>query len=922
MTTNRTSRSSPSGWSSRFLAEEFEKSSYLRLKPLDEAAYLVYPRETKFQRKHAEFYGRLRGEGHAKLKLSYEIVSENLDGSRKVDVREAVIEVEIPSEESGSAGIYRSWAEQQNRHFLNLLRYYPEESFFEYVLLQSKDRYGVRAPSFERPGRSEELTEQDLYYIFSGGLAVQQSVQRQTLRGSTRPQDLSEHISQVDGPSIESLDYEALLETAAENGQTPQPHPMSSLVPENQYFLQFNSMAAANEMTDLSLGWGQSLLRMFTVRSVDSHLQERYERQLCLDVNAITQLFSDQIIDQIAFTGSDFFVSEGTDLTVLLKLSRREAFEAAAQLWLASTQQQRPDLEIRKFNYRGHKVDAVYTTDRTVSSFSTHSGDYAIYSNSHVGIRKIIDTLTGAHPALSEASDYQYLTTLLPPFNDESSGYLYCSDAFLRRLVSPAFKIGEKRRLLAHSHLVMLNNASMMYRMEHGRSPETLSELEDQRFVSLSKIRCPHGGAYAFDAEGDTATSSVFNRIKHLTPLVELNVLKVSSEERKEYERYRSRYESFWRTTFDPIAVRIGAEQTVTLESCILPFANSGIYRDLQGMLDESPQTIDLSARAESAVFSTAFVPGRERVAELVREIPGVNGALESDPTLTDLSWLGDRCALHFCDDDAILEIDPTRLRPMNLFLPTSVFQQSLAVAALAAANYPIYLTLDVDDQDKAERLLERLASEIFLQSDHQSDITTALDAYQLPDYRGHQMYVASFQLYAAKIRFHISVVDHQLIAATRPGVLREVIDAHKENPDLNPITAHALLQCDFDAMEKLQGDLQLYWAEKARQASHRNIMPIYNLIKLYGVDIPGANQLADSKYGVTYFCPDGEYRYDADRDQVYSTAYGNRQQATQNLALDAESSFNRFAERIGRITTALRFSQEALFTTVEIERK
>ena len=46
-----------------FLAEEFEKSNYLRLSSLSDGAYLIYPRETRFQQKHAEFYGRLRGTG-------------------------------------------------------------------------------------------------------------------------------------------------------------------------------------------------------------------------------------------------------------------------------------------------------------------------------------------------------------------------------------------------------------------------------------------------------------------------------------------------------------------------------------------------------------------------------------------------------------------------------------------------------------------------------------------------------------------------------------------------------------------------------------------------------------------------------------------------------------------------------------------
>src|SRR5258708_1970995 len=51
----------------QFLAEEFDKSNYLRLQGLDRNAYLIYPKETKFAQKHAEFYGRLRGDGVAKV---------------------------------------------------------------------------------------------------------------------------------------------------------------------------------------------------------------------------------------------------------------------------------------------------------------------------------------------------------------------------------------------------------------------------------------------------------------------------------------------------------------------------------------------------------------------------------------------------------------------------------------------------------------------------------------------------------------------------------------------------------------------------------------------------------------------------------------------------------------------------------------
>ena len=78
-----------------FLAEQFEKSNKLRLEPAGKQAYLIYPKETKFDRKHAEFYGRLRGEGTAAVKLSYEVVTEDPGGKPRVDVRTAEIGVTV-----------------------------------------------------------------------------------------------------------------------------------------------------------------------------------------------------------------------------------------------------------------------------------------------------------------------------------------------------------------------------------------------------------------------------------------------------------------------------------------------------------------------------------------------------------------------------------------------------------------------------------------------------------------------------------------------------------------------------------------------------------------------------------------------------------------------------------------------------------
>ncbi len=905
-----------------FLAEEFEKSNYLRLQSLDRNSYLIYPKETKFRQKHAEFYGRLRSDGKAKLRLSYEIVSENLDGSRKVDVRQADLEVTIPEQPVGSSGIFRQWAQQQNKHFANLLEYYPDQTFFEYVLLQSRERYGVNPPALSKSRPTRAKIEEDLFYTFSGGLAVQQSLQREILRGGVSVGDLNVHISQLQSPAFRSINYKALLEEQAEKGIKPQTHEITKLVPADQYFLHFNSMHAASELMDLSNDWGNSLLRLFTVNAREHNLREKFEDQLCIRRTDLEQLFAEGAISEMGITGSDMFFAEGADLSIIFRLKKADPFENRARAWLAAVKGKYPNLVEREFNYRGHKVKARYTGDRIVSSFVVNSGEYAIYSNSHRAIRKMVDALTDQAANLHEELDYRYATTLLPPSGDAKSAYLFASEAFLKRLVSPAFKISEKRRLQCFNNLVMLNNAALFYRLENGHSAGSLTDLIEGKFINPNKLVCPHGGAYAIDVERDTCTCSLHNRLKYLTPNVELNVLKVSSAEQQQYNRYKRRYESFWKSMFDPLAIRVTVDRTMKLEVCVLPFANSSIYRDLRNWLDETPQPIRTARIAPSAVASLVLVAGRERIRSFLRQIPGVPEVLAEDPTITDLSWIGDQLSLHFCDEDTILEIDPTLLKPLSLLGDVSVSQQSYVAAALAAAILPVYLTIDIEDEEKASRLLQNLTSRLFLKGDNLVGLRTTLDGYRLPDYKQHKVHVLSYQLYAIKVRIYVTLVDGRLVAATKERTLREVIDASTNTKEAERRTGHALLRLNRRALNQLHDDVQIYWAEKSRRACHRNIMSIYNLVKLYEVPVDRADKLADAKYGVTYFCPDsGRYQFDPKRDQVVCTVHGNRQDAQQNLGLDAQSSFAKFINGIDEIVATLKFEDTHLLAIVEIVR-
>ena len=141
------------------------------------------------------------------------------------------------------------------------------------------------------------------------------------------------------------MPYKELLEEKRTREKIePKVADISALIPEDQYLLQLNSMQSLGELLDLSQQWGGSLLRLSTVQAKDQRLQQKLEDQLCVRRDLLTQLFADAVISEMAVTGADPFVNEGTDVTLIFRVKQPEVFRTAAAGWLAQARKSRPDL--------------------------------------------------------------------------------------------------------------------------------------------------------------------------------------------------------------------------------------------------------------------------------------------------------------------------------------------------------------------------------------------------------------------------------------------------------------------------------------------------------------------------------------------------------------------------------------------------
>ncbi len=518
------------------------------------------------------------------------------------------------------------------------------------------------------------------------------------------------------------------------------------------------------------------------------------------------------------------------------------------------------------------------------------------------------------------------MTTLLPPAAAANSGYFFVPEAMIRRLVGPAAKISEKRRLQCYNNLVMLNNASLFYRMEYGRSPKSLAELVEGRFVDPAKIVCPHGGAYAYDPGRDACTCSLHNRLKYLTPNIELTVLSVSQNEAAEYDRYKQRYQAFWQGMFDPD--RRADHGGPPREAGDLRAAD-GQRQPVQRAAGDGGQDAAAAGHGPHRPLGAGLAgdgarPQGDRPSSSAK-CRAWPKCLQANPTLTDLAWLGDRVSLHFCDGDSILQVDPAMLRPLQLPLLGNVSigrSKALAAALLMAVKMPVYVTIDVENRDQAAKLLEQLSQQVILQGTDLGGFRLSADAYRLPDYKGHPLYVFGVELYAVKLRLHVAVVGDQFVVATKPELLREVIDASTAEEGQPPA---ARPPARAPQSPRAEAGLRRRAALLGREGPH-GLQPQHQLDlqpreALRGQDRRRAAAFRGEVRRAVFLSRRRRLPFRRRAEPGVCSVHGNREQSRQNPHPDRKASFARFIENLDELTVSLRFQDDALLTTVEIVR-
>jgi hypothetical protein len=783
-------------------------------------------------------------------------------------------------------------------------------------------------------------------------------------------------VASLSGPTIQGHPWEKMLAEKTRNGRAPEISSLAKLVPEDFYFVEFRSLTKLLDFADNSDVWSAHFFNQAFQQSHSQNLSERLKKQFALETSALLRPFYDLAVENVAVTGSDLFIREGSDVTLIFKLRQSQLARMRLDSMLESAAKANADAKRINGNYQGVDYAHVTNADRSLSVISAYpSADICIRSNSLAAFKAVVDAINGRNEKsatvrrLGEATEFAYIRTLMPRGAAEEDGFVYLSDPFIRRLVGPQLKLAERRRMLVYNHLRMIGHAALMFRTEHGRPPQSLKELAEKKCApgtfGAGNLTAADGGTYSLSADGLHGVHSRYGQMGFLTPNIELPVSEVTGREAYEYTQFLNEYNQYWRQYFDPIALRLRSNaQQYRVETIILPLIDNSIYTSMASVFGGKPEPLDVLPLPAGNIFSLSVRFNKEKVLEqigldqktLARELSDATPSqmLSQQTAEKSLQVLeegfGSQIGIHVYDAKPVIDLNLSELMGWSLRETAgrrSDFMSSIGLAVaggVLALTSPFYISLTVKDAQMVDDYLREVESVL-------SRPLTGIREINLENYRfsltpepltpgerakaGQLAYSSSIKFGPVKLRFFYARIGNALYITNRPEILSDLKGASVNVATNNDSDAsgHAMVRLRPQNWNLVRKDYQLGWAENQRLACHQNLGPLSSVARISHSTLQRADDPpreiapeilteAESIYGVQFSCPDqGRYLLRGG-SSVYCSVHGQSWEAIQPMIPTPESSAENMMKSFQGGLATLEFTEDGLRAVVRIDRK
>jgi hypothetical protein len=505
---------------------------------------------------------------------------------------------------------------------------YPDDVCLQYIAMKVAQRQGLNPVDTisewqQLRNRAQVRFEGvDLFTIFSGSLAVQESLQLDAMqdRRAERAEEQGKTvaISTLTGPTVKSHPWQEML-----GDRKPEISPLASFVPEDQYYITFRSVSKMLDLIETGDLFSAHMLSQAGVPAWKRDTDLQLRRQLAIETSRLARPFYDLVVKEIVLTGSDPFVNEGSDVTLLFRFEQDLVFRKQMELYLAAAEKSVPAAVRKTGEYRGVPFDSLIGADREVHVYSAYpQPGLHVRSNSLVGFQRVIDLIQGKGApelkSLGESTEFAYIRTLMPTGAAEEDGLIYLSDPFIRRLVGPQLKLTELRRLRCFNHLKIIGHTATLYHSEKGHPAKSLEDLAKADCLpngfGEGALVCECGGHYSLTKDGMHGQCSHHGHVDRLTPCCEIPLENVTATEAEAYKQFNREYSEYWRTFFDPIAIRVqSTPEKYRVETIVLPLIENSIYQSLSMALGGKPR-IQGDNTSSDTILSMDFAIAKDRL--------------------------------------------------------------------------------------------------------------------------------------------------------------------------------------------------------------------------------------------------------------------------------------------------------------------
>lgn len=787
-------------------------------------------------------------------------------------------------------------------------------------------------------------------------------------------------LDKLAGPAIKSHPWKKMLA-----GRKPEISPLALCVPDDFYFAEFRSLNKLLETLEGGKLWSTHVYTQAVREGRTQRAAERLQEQLAVQHNALVRRFLDHVVGEVAVTGSDLYLREGSDVTLIFQLKEPKIFRARMDAFLKQAQQKYPRAKTREGEYLGISYVHVGTSEREVNVFSAYPRpDLHVRSNSLPALQRVLQAIVGKDEAgkkvrrLGETDEFAYIRTLMPRGAKEEDGFIYLSDPFIRRQVGPRVKLTEQRRLRCYNHLRMIGHGSMMYRTEYGAAPESLERLLKAEcapgLFGAGDLACPDGGTYTLTADGNFGACSHHGHAHFLKPCCETVPATVTREEVEDYADFLREYNQYWRTYFDPIAIRVQAgPERYRLETIVLPLIDNSIYSGLSRVIGGKPEPLDALPVPRGNIFSINFRFNKDALLKELEKTyaptPGVVEKLEGDFLTREINrlgvpknqarkltyanfkkflneGLGNQIGLHVYDAEPHVDFNLARFgggmmatlsggRETDMLIGFGLFM-------LSSANSPGYFAIPVQDEaivDDFIGALDAVSAALARRDNRDFDFIGAgikTDFYRIAHPSKIVIRGNGIQFGATTWRFFAARVGKVYYIATKQAIIEDLIAAHAKPATGDPgAAAHAMIRVRPENWKKTLPDYRLGWAENHRQACLCNLPTLSHVGRAFGsMDNRSAYEAADAErrgleivriaerqHAVRYVCPDGgSYLLDQEGRNVTCSRHGSILQPRQSALEPMEPG--EVLKDLGGMTVTFSLLEDGLRAVLTIDRK